>query len=192
MGIIFEISILVINAGILLFGLYLKSYFSKKGENLATKEDFKELKAQTAELRQATKEIEAKIDDQVWSRQRQWEMKRDILLEATKRITEANDAVWGWNADFQYLEKNPNEDRSESLPGAVKRWLKAYDGYGLSVALIELVGSDEVLGPLKRLAAHLCELNDFILDERNPEEKYKQLETLILEAKAAIRIEIRR
>jgi hypothetical protein len=46
-------------------GSFIGSYSKKKGENLATKEDFRELKAQTAELRQATKEIESKIEDQV-------------------------------------------------------------------------------------------------------------------------------
>ncbi len=65
----------------LIVGAFLPAYFKKKGENLATKEDFSELKAQTAALAQTTKEIESKIDDQVWNRQRHWELKRDALLE---------------------------------------------------------------------------------------------------------------
>jgi hypothetical protein len=192
MGIIFEISILVINAGLLLFGLYLKSYFSKKGEYLATKEDFKDLKAQTAELRQTTKEIEAKIDDQVWDRQRQWEMKRDILLEATKRLTEATDAVYAWASEFRGEKKQPNQERSGDLARAVDRWVKGYDEYGSSVALVELVCTEEVISPLKQLADHLGDLNDLIHQDRNAEHEVEQLDDLIKEAKAAIRISIRR
>jgi flagellar basal body-associated protein FliL len=75
MGTITTILLLVLYGLFLAGGIYFESYFNMKGENLATKEDFKELKSQTAELRQATKEIEAKIDNQIWSGQRQWELK---------------------------------------------------------------------------------------------------------------------
>jgi hypothetical protein len=36
---------------------------------------------------QATKEIEAKISDDVWARQRRWELRRDILLQTMDEIT---------------------------------------------------------------------------------------------------------
>jgi hypothetical protein len=115
MGIVVDVSILVINAAILLFGLYLKSYFNKKGENLATKKDFTELKAQTAELRQTTKEIEAKIDDQVWNRQRQWEMKRDILFDATKRLSDVDGKILSLHTFWQHK----TEGQIESLESEV-------------------------------------------------------------------------
>jgi hypothetical protein len=44
-------------------GAYLGSYLKKKGENWATKEDVKE-------LTRITKEIEAKITNEVWHQQR--------------------------------------------------------------------------------------------------------------------------
>lgn len=42
-------------------GAYFGAYFREKGKNLATKEDFIDLKEQTRALTQATKEIEAII-----------------------------------------------------------------------------------------------------------------------------------
>ena len=75
------------------FGGYFGSYLNKKGENLATKEDFKDLKDQTAELARATKEIEAKIDDKVWNRQRQWELKKEIFIEATRSVAKADETL---------------------------------------------------------------------------------------------------
>jgi hypothetical protein len=72
---------------------FLKGYSKTKGENLATHEDIAALVEQTRALAQATKEIEAKIDDQVWNRQRRWELKREVLFEASKRLANADDAL---------------------------------------------------------------------------------------------------
>jgi len=55
------------------FRPFLGSYSAKKGENLATKEDIRE-------LTKAAEEIKAKISDDVWDRQRQWELKRDAII----------------------------------------------------------------------------------------------------------------
>ncbi len=97
MGTIITILILVLYGLLLAGGIYFKSYFNKRGENLATKEDFRELKAQTAELRQTTKEIEVKIDDQVWNRQRQWELRRDVLFDTSRRLAQVDDALLSLN-----------------------------------------------------------------------------------------------
>lgn len=37
-------------------------------------------------LTKATKQVEAAISNEVWDRQRQWEMKRDALLEAAQHV----------------------------------------------------------------------------------------------------------
>lgn len=69
-------------------GAYLGSYLKKKGENLATREDIEGLVEQVSAVTKATKEIEAKISSDVWDRQKQWELKRDLLLDAVKRMDE--------------------------------------------------------------------------------------------------------
>src|SRR5665213_1700042 len=93
MGLTITVLLVLLNAIIVGTGIYLRAYLDKKAENLATKEDFRDLKIQTAELRQTTKEIEAKIDDQLWNRQRQWELKRDIVLELVKVMKEFEQAT---------------------------------------------------------------------------------------------------
>jgi hypothetical protein len=37
---------------------------------------------------EATKHIEAKISSDLWDRQKQWELKREILVDAVKRLSE--------------------------------------------------------------------------------------------------------
>jgi hypothetical protein len=61
-------------------GAYLGSYLKKKGENLATHEDIDKLVDQVKAVTKATKEIEAKISDDVWSRQKRWEVQQAALL----------------------------------------------------------------------------------------------------------------
>jgi hypothetical protein len=73
-------------------GSFVGAYLRKKGENLATQEDIGKLVEQVAAVTKATKEIEAKISDEVWGRQRVWEMKRDAffaLMKAESRVTDA-------------------------------------------------------------------------------------------------------
>jgi hypothetical protein len=97
------------------FGGFFGNYLKKKGENLATKEDIDE-------LTRRTKEIEAKIDDQMWDRQRQWELTRDgviRLMEAQSRLEEANAFV------------DRASDRSApvlDMDAAQKQWIAAQRG----------------------------------------------------------------
>ena len=74
----------------------------------------KQVEAVTA----STKEIEAKIDNQVWSGQRQWELKRDALLATVSALRRAHnarpDSVSRYNVDMtvkgeQWKERFPEE-----------------------------------------------------------------------------------
>ncbi len=74
-------------------GSYLAAYLKKKGENLATHEDIDKLVVQVAAVTQKTKEIEAKISNDMWERQRKWEVKREALFEATKELANVEYAL---------------------------------------------------------------------------------------------------
>jgi hypothetical protein len=67
-------------------GAYLGSYLKRKGENLATHEDIDKLVDQVRAVTTTTKEIEATISGDLWDRQKQWELKREILFDAAKRL----------------------------------------------------------------------------------------------------------
>ena len=73
-------------------GSFLGAYLKKKGENLATHEDINKLVAQVSAVTEATKQIEAKISNEVRDRQRLWEMKRDALLTLVKTESAAKEA----------------------------------------------------------------------------------------------------
>jgi hypothetical protein len=67
-------------------GAYFGSYLKKKGENLATHEDFDRLLAEVETTTKTTKSIEEKISDMFWNKQRRWELKRDVLLDAARKM----------------------------------------------------------------------------------------------------------
>jgi hypothetical protein len=85
------ISALTTLAGVLVG--YLAGYSKKKGENRAMHEDIDKLTDQLAAVTTTTKKIEAKISIEMWDRQKRWELKRDILFEATRRVSEVECAL---------------------------------------------------------------------------------------------------
>ena len=68
-----------------LFIGYFRGYLTQKGQNLATHEDVEKLVDQLRAVTTATKEIEARISNEVWDRQKRWELKRDVLIEMVKK-----------------------------------------------------------------------------------------------------------
>jgi len=74
-------------------GSYLGSYLKKKGENLAKKEDIDDLIAEVHAVTTTTKQIEAKISNEVWDRQKQWELRRDASFAAAKAAGSVKDTL---------------------------------------------------------------------------------------------------
>lgn len=91
------------------------AYSEAKGKNLATKEDLNDLKEQTAMLAQTTKEIESKIEDQVWNRQRHWELKRDTLLEALECAAEVDSMIIRVDSLAKVLSEVPEDSDKISI-----------------------------------------------------------------------------
>jgi hypothetical protein len=99
-------------------GAYLGSYLRKKGENKAIHEDIGKLVDQMKTVTQATKEIEAKISDDIWNRQRRWELKRELLLETVSALAEVERAMSIYTLKFG--PKQPGERRNTE--GLEKLW----------------------------------------------------------------------
>jgi hypothetical protein len=148
-------------------GSYLAGYLKKKGENLATYEDFKDLKEQTRQLTQTTKEIEAKIDDQVWNRQRQWEVKRDILIEFARSISDFEQAVLQLSTK---VEKRSNSlYEAELFSKALAGWNESSNKFERDSFVVDLVVSLRTQFALKELSHLLRNATNDILQTEKPE-----------------------
>jgi hypothetical protein len=84
----------VLSAGL---GAYIGAHLKKKAENLATHEDIDKLLVQIKATTEATKSIEARISNEVWNRQREWEFKRETLLEGGRSIADFLAAIMRLN-----------------------------------------------------------------------------------------------
>ena len=111
-------------------GAFLGSYLRKKGENKAIHEDIGKLVDQMKAVTQATKEIEAKISDDVWARQRRWELRRDILLQTMDEIANMQGPLAGVAAAAMSLEDATDEGRKQTAP---QRMQAASDALGVAM-----------------------------------------------------------
>jgi hypothetical protein len=84
-------------------GAYLGSYLKKKGENLATHEDINKLVDQVSAVTTATKQIETKISSDLWDRQKQWELKREVLFDAAKKLSEVDNRLLSLHTFWEHL-----------------------------------------------------------------------------------------
>jgi hypothetical protein len=113
-------------------GSYLAAYLKKKGENLATHEDISKLVDQVRAVTTATSEIEAKISDTVWDRQKRWELKRDVLIDIVTKTAAAKNTL----VDLHSIYLTEKQAEVKGLPEHVVKQLEL--GAAWSVALNDL------------------------------------------------------
>lgn len=93
-----------------LVGAFLGAYFKRRAEDIATNANFQnvleQLKRQTAE----TESIKAAISDEVWDRQKQWEMRRDAVYDAWRALRELETALIDLRSAHLCPIPNNNED----------------------------------------------------------------------------------
>ncbi len=126
-------------------GSYLAGYLRRKGENLATHEDIDKLVKQVSAVTQATKEIEAKISNEVWDRQRRWELKREALFELIKRLAALKDVLTELLATYatdQQLNLQNDPKRGELRVKVGKALLDAAADFDNTSPLVGVACSD--------------------------------------------------
>jgi hypothetical protein len=108
-------------------GSFLGAYLKKKGENIALQEDIEKLVAQVEAVTQATKAIEAKISNEMWERQKRWEIKRGIV-EAIKELASVEDSLRAMYILFLISQKAGEPDSQQMVQqktDAIIRWNQA-------------------------------------------------------------------
>jgi hypothetical protein len=121
-------------------GAYFGSYLKKKGENLATHEDIDKLLEQVSAVTKTTKEIEAKISDDVWSRQKRWEMKREVAFETAKKAARVTDRLSSLFAVCQTDSASQNADNPERIKKRIETMHQYTDAANALDEVSSLVG----------------------------------------------------
>jgi hypothetical protein len=133
-------------------GSYLGAYMKKKGEDRAMKEGFSEVLQQARETTTATKSIEAKISDDVWDRQKRWEMKREVLFETMKRVAALYDQLNELDV-FLQTELNRPEHKGEVYWQQTKiekneKWFRSVSELNESRLSVEISCGQELIDAL--------------------------------------------
>ena len=94
-----------------------------------------------------TKEIEAKISTDVWDRQKRWEMKREVLFEAARRLGAFDYALRCLAAEFQVERKRRQEGQpvsEDATNEAIEKWTDEAREFGGTCGLIGVACGKDV------------------------------------------------
>lgn len=148
-------------------GSYLGGYLRKKGENLATHEDVNKLVNQMAAVTQATKAIEAKISSDVWDRQKQWELKRDVVFEVARKMGRATEAMMRLTAVYT-TEKQAREkgfpERPEKQVEVGAEWNSVAGDFEGAIVLVRASCGFELVKVLVEFGMFMRDLSLEVID----------------------------
>src|SRR5260370_24671306 len=172
-------------------------YMKKKGENLATHEDIGKLVEQMSAVTKATKDIEAKISSDMWDRQRRWELKREVLLEATRTLADVEDGLHTLDSLFQveHKEGKKTDDLGwmQLKHDKMVKWSKASTAFDEARLLVLIAGEKatsqafEEFGRLINfVAAKITPGNDLEIYKKSTDDRLKKR----LAVQAAVRKEL--
>lgn len=173
-------------------GGYFGAYAKKKGENLATKEDFNDLKTQTADLTRVTEEIKDKISFDTWDRQKRWELKQEVLFEATRRIIEVDDSLLSLDSTMKIGPQfDHNQTWQESKAKALKRWGNAISALDETRFFVTVVCGKESINAVDDYATLATQIAAAFKDDTGAYTKQsKELTRRMLLSRLAIRKEL--
>jgi len=144
-------------------GSFIKPYLGEKAKNLATHEDLDKLVAQMQATTEATKRIEARISDEVWDRQKQWELKRDVLFDALKRMAEVDDALLLLNTAYVNRGLNETETRAEHREAVSQRWYRTMSHLDETKLLIATLCEEETANGFGTLVSTYYEIGQEVM-----------------------------
>ncbi len=142
------------------FRPFFNSYAAKKGENLATKEDI-------AQLTNIAEGIRAKISDEVWDRQKQWEMRRDVVFEVMRSLGELQNALLNLSNVYSLPAPEQEQLRAKVLKErneARDRWDLCNDKFDGMGFLVDMVVGNELGKALLECVIEMASVADKVLD----------------------------
>jgi hypothetical protein len=169
---------------------YSGAYFKKRGEDQAITDGFAEVLRQTRETTEATKAIEAKITDKIWDRQKRWELRQDLLFEATREITRVRRSLlelWQLQVESKRATVGGNSPLVQKRDELRANFIKAEDKFDEFVLVAEVICAQPVRAALNTFSA---EVHELAYEQEMSTDRLGALEDKWLSAIAAIRKEL--
>jgi hypothetical protein len=106
----------IVAFGLSLLGAFLGSYIKRKGEHLATKEEFDDLLTQVRKTTQATEQIRATLSSKVWFSQQQWVIREKHYVDLLRHVWLLRNATRDQDMYFQEPGSEHNERHIAGQP----------------------------------------------------------------------------
>jgi hypothetical protein len=139
-------------------GAFLVPYLNTKGTNVATHEDISKLVDQVAAVTKTTKEIEAKISNEVWDRQKQWEFKKEAVFDVLKALGSLHSAVSELHSAYKSIPLETTVDAQLRLE-AYEKYKDIYNEFTRASVVAGVVCGKNVserLSELEVVASHMA------------------------------------
>jgi hypothetical protein len=165
-------------------GAYFGPYLKKKGENLATKEDLQLIVDQVSAVTKTTEEINAQISNEVWDRQKRWEMKKEAAIDVMKATSALRHALFklGELSSDPRLGDEAREARAES------RFREGLEMFMQAEAIAALVCNKTVHAHMKPLMKSAFDVGDALENDKlKSDEKVAEFRGRLTMLQAAIR-----
>ena len=173
-------------------GAYLGSYLKKKGENLATHEDINKLVDQVRAVTTATKQIETKISSDLWDRQKHWELKREVLFDAAKKLSDVDNRLLSLQTFWEHLSQGKiegEESRIRLESKYVTEWHDSIRSFEETESLIFVTCSRETMRAFAEFTDLLRNTSSKIVN--GDLETYAKTKAERIKRMTRVRIEIR-
>jgi hypothetical protein len=172
---------------------FIPAYLNKKGENLATHEDINKLVDQVRVVTTTAKEIEAKISNDALDRQKQWELKRDAILNVAKTISQIEEALVGIESTLQVEQRPTDLEFKNEILLRLQAWHKAAAEFDEARLLLWAVSARETIEAVNafglftfNLAAQMSSKRDATIYRKSG----RELAKAVFAVRAAIRKEL--
>ncbi|MGB7546178.1 MAG: hypothetical protein WBM14_00380 [Terracidiphilus sp.] len=134
-------------------GSYVRAYSAKKGENRAIHEDLGRLVKQVEATTEAAKRIEEQISHEFWDQQRQWELRRDVLLKTSQRLAAADDALLSLETVSCYPTRDTDPNCIDAYVRRQKAWSTAASSLDESRFAVGVVCKNATIDAIDSFAA---------------------------------------
>jgi hypothetical protein len=171
---------------------YLAGYAKKKGENRAIHEDIGKLTDQVAAVTKTAKEIEAKISNEMWDRQKQWELRREVFFQATKRLADISEVLFRNKAlmEIPHVSEQGRLAWHEAKNEAVKSFYSALTAFDETRLFVATVCDKETARAFNEFAILTGQVADAI--NKGNTEVYDRSQTELAEKMLSVRNAIRK
>jgi hypothetical protein len=130
---------------------YFGSYLKRKGENAATHEDINKLTDQVRAVTTVTEQIKTQISGEAWNRERQWEIRRDVFLDAMRALGKMDAALLTLHSAYAVAAGAKPEEKETWIAhqqAALDEARSAKSAFDSAIALVPLIcrRSDAMVG----------------------------------------------